>query len=319
MRKLALLLLPIFSVALFGSTAIDWGYTFDIQGHRGARGLKPENSLIGFQKAIEVGVTTIELDLAVTADRTVVVYHDRVLIPGRVRKNGDFISDLILIKDLTYEELLKFDIGSIENPQVWPRQLQLDNVTIPRLNDVLLLVKEHNEKSEEKVFLNIEIKASPLAPEDTVPVEEFVELVVDTVRKTEMDAWVSIQSFYWTVLRLVQDVAPEIPTVALVSSVNLSNSAWTDGLSALRFGFDMVRMAAEIGARVISPAEPFVSENLVERARAFGLQVIPWTVNAADRMIELIKLGVDGIITDYPDILVQVAEELGLLTRSSGQ
>lgn len=319
MKKMTLVLLLILTANLFGSTAIDWGYPFDIQGHRGARGLKPENSMIAFEKALDIGVTTIELDLAVTADRVVVVYHDRALIPSRVRKDGEFISEPILIKDLTYEDLVQYDIGSIKSADVWPRQLQLEDIRIPTLSDVLLLVKEHNEKSENDVFLNIEIKASPLAPDDTVPLEEFVDLVIETVREVSMEGWVSIQSFFWTALRKVRDVAPEIPTVALVSSSNLSNSAWTDGLSMIRFGFDIARMASEIGARILSPADTFVSQSLIERARAYGLQVIPWTINNADRMIELIELGVDGIITDYPDTLVQVLEEIGILPRNSGQ
>ncbi len=312
MKALALAIFMVFAMLLFGSTATDWGYSFDIQGHRGARGLKPENSMIGFQRAIELGVTTIELDLGVTADRVVVVYHDRALIPTRVRKDGEFISEPVLIKDLTYEELQEYDVGTIKMPEVWPMQLQLNDVRIPTLKDVLLLVREHNEQSDNKVFLNVEIKASPLAPEDTVPVEEFVALVIETVRKTTMDKWVSIQSFYWTALRMAKDIAPEIPTVALVSSTNFTDSAWTDGLSLIRFGFDIARMAAEIKARVISPAETFVSTSFIERARAYGLQVIPWTINEAERMIELIKLGVDGIITDYPDVLIDVLEKLGM-------
>ncbi|MGC9322943.1 MAG: glycerophosphodiester phosphodiesterase family protein [Kosmotogaceae bacterium] len=130
-------------VLLSISTALSANAEFDVQGHRGCRGLMPENTIAAFTYALKLPVDTIELDTVVTKDGVVVINHEAYLNPQRTRKDGQFILEKILIKDLTYEELKEFDIGRLSEPEVWPEQTQLDGQRVPSLEEVLSLVHEY--------------------------------------------------------------------------------------------------------------------------------------------------------------------------------
>lgn len=294
--------------------------TLDIQGHRGARGLAPENTLAAFAVALELGVTTLELDCAVTRDDVLVVSHDRALNPHLTRgPDGRWLEGRgPVIRALDYTELRRFDVGCIDPAsgyaRRWPRQQPADGARIPRLTEVFELVRA---RGNENVRFNIETKLSPLAPREAPPPEAFARLLIETVRNAGLARRVAIQSLDWRTLAVVQREAPEIETVYLTCvSQRPANvrpegiSPWTAGLVFRDHG-SVPRMVKAAGGHAWSPYQGDLTREAVEEAHALGLRVIPWTVNRTGDMRRLIGWGVDGLITDYPDRLLRVARDAG--------
>jgi len=293
-------------VLLSISTALSANAEFDVQGHRGCRGLMPENTIAAFTYALELRVDTIELDTVVTKDGVVVINHEAYLNPKRTRKDGQFIREKILIKDLTYEELNEFDIGRLSEPEEWPEQTQLDGQRVPSLEEVLSLVQEYNNSHEKSVRVNIEIKHFPDRPSDTIDLAEHVRKVLEILLEKGFEELATIQSFNWEALKISKELQPSVHTAALVSQTNLDKSIWTAGLRLRNFGFDIGRMLLSIGCSLISPSYSLMTDGWVESAHHSGLKIVPWTVNDPQEMKRLIDLGVDGIITDYPDRLIEL-------------
>jgi glycerophosphoryl diester phosphodiesterase len=285
---------------------------FDLQGHRGCRGLRPENTLEAFEHALEIGVTTLELDTGITKDRVPVVSHDRALNPQKTRINVTFITEEILIKDLTYEELSQYDVGVMRSDYDWPRQKEIPGAKIPRLEDVFILVKEYEELQDRKIMLNIETKISPSAPEETFSPEEFVDILLELIEEYEMEDRVIIQSFYWKTIMLVKEKNPSIKTAALLTSSRMFSTKWLNGLRFASFGFDVGKLVKASGADFFSPSFSDCSDKWIESAHDQGIPVIPWTINDKETMKDFIEKGVDGIITDYPDILKDLLDELNI-------
>lgn len=285
---------------------------FDLQGHRGCRGLRPENTLEAFEHALEIGVTTLELDTGITKDRVPVVSHDRTLNPQKTRINVTFITEEILIKDLTYEELSQYDVGVMRSDYDWPRQKEIPGAKIPRLEDVFILVKEYEELQDRKIMLNIETKISPSAPEETFSPEEFVDILLELIEEYEMEDRVIIQSFYWKTIMLVKEKNPSIKTAALLTSSRMFSTKWLNGLRFASFGFDVGKLVKASGADFFSPSFSDCSDKWIESAHDQGIPVIPWTINDKETMKDFIEKGVDGIITDYPDILKDLLDELNI-------
>ena len=285
----------------------------DIQGHRGARGLMPENTLPAFAKALEIGVTTLELDCAITRDGVVVVSHDPVLNPDITRgPDGQWLRESgPAIWSLTYPELQRYDVGRL-NPSRsyasrWPGQQPTDGTRIPRLADLFALVKS---SGNEAVRFNIETKISPLEPARTTAPEDFARRLVAAVRGAGMEKRTVIQSFDWRTLAVVQKEAPEIPTVYLTaesgSAANLNKSGdspWTAGIRYRDHG-SVPRMVKAAGGAIWSPNFSDLTRESVKEAHALGLKVVPWTVNQELDMRRLIDWGVDGIISDRPDLVL---------------
>jgi glycerophosphoryl diester phosphodiesterase len=293
----------------------------DIQGHRGARGLMPENTLPAFAKALEIGVTTLELDCAITKDGVVVVSHDPVLNPDIARgPDGQWLREPgPAIRSLTFDELRRYDVGRLNPSRAyagrWPEQRPVDGTRIPRLADLFALVAK---SGNETVRFNIETKISPLEPARTTGPEDFARRLVAAVRAHKMERRTVIQSFDWRTLKIVQQEAPEIPTVYLTaesgSAANLSKSGdspWTEGFRFRDHG-SVPRMVKAAGGAVWSPSFTDLSRQAVEEAHALGLKVVPWTVNQELDMRRLIDWGVDGIISDRPDLLRRVAGQAGI-------
>ncbi|MGC9383982.1 MAG: glycerophosphodiester phosphodiesterase [Kosmotogaceae bacterium] len=285
---------------------------FDLEGHRGCRGLRPENTMAAFEHALEIGVTTLEMDTVITADRVIVISHDRSLNPQKTRINGTFITEEILIKDLTYEELSQYDVGVMRSDYDWPRQKVIPGAKIPRLEDVFILVKEYEELHDRKIMLNIETKISPSAPEESYPPEEFVDMLLELIEEYEMEDRVIIQSFYWKTIMLAKEKNPSIKTAALLSSSTMLSTKWLNGLRFASFGFDVGKLVKASGADYFSPRYSDCSEVWIERSHEQGIPVIPWTINDKETMQRFIEKGVDGIITDYPDVLKNLLEELNI-------
>jgi len=296
----------------------------DIQGHRGARGLAPENTLAAFARALAIGVTTLEMDCAVTKDSVVVVSHDPYLNPDLVRgPDGRWLSARgSLIRELSYEELLSYDVGRV-NPasayaKRWPEQQAIEGARIPRLSDVFALVQKAGNNI---VRFNIETKTSPLAPDDSVAPERFADLLVTAVRAARMEDRAAIQSFDWRTLAVVQAQAPQIATVYLTTvsgfmdniQANQSASPWTAGHHVRHHGGSISRMVKSAGGAVWSPYDGDLTRAVLHEAQALGLKVVTWTVNEPAEMQRLIEWGVDGIISDRPDILRRVAAKMDML------
>src|SRR5690348_2638581 len=262
---------------------------FDLQGHRGARGLRPENTLPAFAKALEIGVDTLELDTNVTRDGVVVVMHDRRLNPDVARgPDGAWVSPPgPAIHQLTYAELSRYDVGRLKPgtayAKVFPDQVAVDGTAAPRLSDVFALVRREGDR---RVRFNIETKTSPKAPDESPPPEEFARRLVDEIRAAGMQRRSSIESFDWRTLAVVQRIAPEIPTVYL--------SYKMEGPVALK--------VKEAGGAIWSPFYKDVDEAKVREAHALGVAVVVWTVDDPADMKRWVEMGVDGLITDRPDI-----------------
>lgn len=290
---------------------------FDLQGHRGARGLAPENTLPGFARALSIGVSTLELDVGVTADGVVVITHDRRLNPD-ITRGGDgrwLSSSSFAVHELTYRELMRYDVGRIkpgsEYSNRFPSQRRLDRVRIPTLDALFDLVRHARNDS---VRFNIETKLSPLEPDDTLPPDPFARAVIAVVRANGMEKRTTIQSFDWRTLAVVQKEAPEIATSHLTVQQQAGDtilaghdeaSPWTAGIRFRDHG-SVPKMVKAAGGRTWSPYFGGLTAELVKEAKALGLAVLPWTVNERADMERLIDWGVDGIITDYPDRLREV-------------
>lgn len=310
-----------FSFLLMGIPTM--AQALDLQGHRGARGLLPENTLPAFAKALSIGVTTLEFDTGVAKDGVVVISHDPILNPDITRgRDGNWVSHGPAIKDLTFAELQAFDVGRIKpgsrTADRFPNQTPVDGTRIPSLAQLFELVAR---SGNETVRFNIETKINPLKPDDTVGPEDFAEALVSTIRQSGMVGRTAIQSFDWRTLQIVRKLEPQIETVYLtaqqqwmdsVKSQDGRPSAWTAGFNLDDADGNVAALIKRAGGDVWSPFYQDLDRTRVEDAQARGLKVIPWTSNDAGSMEDLIDMGVDGIITDYPDILRRVMEQRGL-------
>ena len=262
---------------------------FDLQGHRGARGAAPENTLPGFAAALTMGVTTLELDVGVTRDGVVVIHHDRRLNPDIARgPDGRWIEGPApLLHALDYEALLRYDVGRLrpgsDYAARFPEQAPADGARIPRLAELFALVRKSGNT---QVRFNIETKISPAAPAETPTPEAFARALVAEIRGAGMAARTTVQSFDWRTLHAVEREAPEIATVYLTGQ---------------RRGASQARAVHDAGGKIWSPNYEELDSAAMIEARALGLRVVPWTVNEPGFIERFLDLGVDGMITDYPE------------------
>lgn len=250
----------------------------EVHGHRGARAMRPENTLPAFEYAIAQGADVLELDLGVTKDDVVVVSHDPIVKPPIC--SGP--QPEARIRDLTLAQLREWDCGAIQNPQ-FAKQQTVKGTRMPTLEEVFALAPRG------KFRFNIETKITPMDPPGlTPPPAEFVRLVLAVIRKHKLESRVILQSFDFRTLHEMKKQAPEIELAALYSGPAKS----------------FVEIAKEAGAPVISPEHRLVTPEQVKAAQAAGLKVIPWTANTPADWDRLIAAGVDAIITDDPAGLI---------------
>lgn len=297
---------------------------FDLQAHRGARGLAPENTLPAFALALSLGVTTLELDTAITKDGVVVISHDSRLNPDLTRgPDGTWLTGPgPVIQSMTYTELMSYDVGRL-NPSTaygkrYPLQKPIDGTRIPKLEDLFGLV---DKSGNTQVRFNIETKIDPRAPELTLPPEQFSRAVVRAVTDAGMRKRVSIQSFDWRTLKGVQADAPEIPTIYLTAQQQWLNTidseaAWTAGLRVESYG-SIPRMIKAAGGATWSPYFGDIDVAKLAEARSLGLMVVVWTVNAPADISRMLELGVDGIISDRPDLVRTEMQKRGMALPAS--
>ncbi|MDF5752501.1 glycerophosphodiester phosphodiesterase family protein [Spongiactinospora sp. TRM90649] len=308
---------------------------FDLQAHRGGIGMTTEESLAGFAKALRLGVSTLELDTQVTKDEKVVVTHDRRVSSTKCRDTapvtpGDPTYPYVgkFIKDLTLAQIKTMDCGFQRLPG-FPEQEVISGLRMAELKDVLDLVRRNRAR---QVSLNIETKVEAGAPHETAPRELFVRRVFEEIQASGIEKQVTIQSFDWGALMEMHRLAPAWPLVALTNYDFLQvgrpgASPWLGGIDADDFGGDFVRAAASIpGVTALSPVYGFpqngkigdpgfrfyVDTTMVAAAHARGLKVIPWTCDDPATIEALIDMGIDGIITDYPNWVREIMAERGM-------
>jgi len=293
-------------------------HAFDLQGHRGTRGLAPENTLPAFLRATEIGVATLELDIGITKDGAVIVAHDRRLNPDITRDaNGDWIAAPgPRVRDLTLAELQRFDVGAIKPGTDYAKQFSsqaaLPGTKMPMLAEIAGLPGR----------FNIETKISPLAPDDTLDPESFARILIAEIRRLGIASRATIQSFDWRTLAVVAREAPEIARAYLTTERGANEtvfkgkgtSPWTR-IDAGQHGNSTPRVVKAAGGAIWSPFWRDVTPEIVAEAKALGLSVIPWTVNDPADMTRLIDMKIDGLITDYPDRAKALLDARGIAIR----
>lgn len=265
--------------------------TFSWQGHRGARGLLPENSVPAFLKALELGMNTLELDIAVSADAQIIVTHEPWLSAEICTdKQGNEMTEetgkKLRIYEMTAAAIANYDCGTKPHPR-FAEQKKL-RTHKPTLDEVAAAADAYARQHKLPLpHYNIEIKSQP--DYDTVltpPIADFVALTVKTVRELGIAERCNLQSFDLRALEEIHKQAPDIPVAYLVESATDTEAA----LSLLTFK-----------PEIYSPYYPLVNQKMRDLTRRRGIKIIPWTVNDVEVMKKLIALGVDGIITDYPN------------------
>lgn len=296
---------------------------FDLEGHRGARGLAPENTLAAFRRALAIGVTTLETDLAVTRDDVLVLSHDPLLNPDLVRApDGKWLAAKgPPIRTLAIAELVRYDVGRIDPGSRYaaqfPQQQPADGERFPTYVQLVALVRD----SGKPVRLNLETKIDPTRPDETVDAATFARLAVDAIREAGFMERTTLQSFDWRTLVEAKKRAPALRTACLsietanndtIKPIGDAPSPWTAGLDIRRYGGSVPKLALAAGCVIWSPFWRNATPERIAEAHALNLEVLPWTVNDPTDMARLIDAGVDGLITDYPDRLRDVMRAKGL-------
>ena len=280
----------------------------DLQGHRGARGLAPENTLAGFERALAEGVTTLELDTVMSADGSVVVHHDLRLNPDLTRDvQGRWLDGPgPALNSLTLADLQAYDVGRVRpgsaTAQAHPDQQPADGQRIPTLAAVFERVRALGRHD---VRFNIETKLSPREPTLSAEPGAFARALVAVIRAHGMEARVTVQSFDWRTLDAVRAQAPSIPTACLTVQSprfdNVSDGQWTAGRRLADHGGSVPALVKAAGCRVWSPQHQGLDADALRKARDLGLTVAVWTVNEPAAIEAMLDLGVDAIISDRPD------------------
>lgn len=293
----------------------------EIIGHRGAAGLAPENTLPSFARACALGVSGIELDVHLSADGVVVVHHDYALHPDIARDaSGAWVPDSArpLLRERTLAELRTYDVGRLrpgtDYAKRYPSQVPSDGARIPTLDDVITLFLAECAPPSRLV---VEIKTDPTRPTLSAVPEALADSTVARLRAHGVVARTQVIAFDWRPLQRVQQIAPEIPTSYLtVESKDFDSvergldgaSPWMAGVDVDTHGGSVPRAIRAAGGRNWSPNFRNVSAEALADAKAAGVRVFPWTVNAEGDMVRLLELGVDGITTDRPDLLRRVVQ-----------
>lgn len=269
---------------------------FDVEGHRGARGLAPENVLPSFLAAFEAGVTGVELDVRLTADGQVVVWHDPTLQADKCRSDEGLLG--ARVDELTLAQLQTVDVGSLTLP-AFPRQQAAPGARILTLAELLA---ECAEPAPE-VWWTIEVKVDPTDPRERATRRRLVEGVIQSIHDAGIEDRCFVHSFDWAVLDLSRELDPTLlrSALAVVGQTYREGSEWLGSLRWEDHGPDLAGAAAAAGAQVVAPHFVTCDRGFVDRAHELGLGVLPWTVNEPDDLRRMIGAGVDGLVTDYPD------------------
>ena len=291
-----------------------------IYGHRGARGDLPENTLFSFKYLFDNNINAYETDILISKDLIPVITHDFRLEPSFTKDSeGNWIEDEnIKIFDLTYEELLKFDVGSINKLSRYGRrfvnQKPLENQRIPKLSELLDL---SSKNKSENLLINLEIKSTPDEENLTPAPEDTVKLVVNEINKSNLKDKIIVSSFDWRTLTEIKNQYPEISRAYLtyqqvrgmkIKKTIYNRSPW---MSFLPFYEDheLPKIIKSQGGKAWHPYRKDITKKLVDISHQEDLPVNVWTVNEDYEMLKMIEYGVDGIMTDYPLRLKELCEK----------
>ena len=296
----------------------------EVQGHRGARGLWPENTLAGFEAALRIGVDVLELDVGLSRDGVVIVSHNPRLSPDLTRDaQGKWLSgEGPLIRHSSAEELRAYDVGRLRPGSRaaarFTEQVAVDGQRLPKLREVFELA---DRLGAAHVRFNIELKLRPAPADWFADPDTFARAVVGEVEAARMHDRVTIQAFDWRALVATRRVAPGLPLAALtVEQSWLDNlargqagaSAWTAGLDLDAYGGSVPRLVHALGAGIWSPYWREVTADSLAQAHGLGLTVSVWTVNKMADIEAMVDLGVDSIISDFPDRVRSVLAQRAL-------
>lgn len=290
-------------------------------GHRGARGLLPENALPGFTRAKELGLTGVEFDVGMTADGMPVVHHDPRLNPDIARNHqGDYVAPGdILIHNLTYQQLLTYDVGRLRAGSAYAARFSTqhpqDGTPIPTLDEVLAKCAG--------LDVLVEVKTSPDKPEDTASPRAMAQATVECLRAHHLLNQAVLYAFDWRVLDEAAILEPALRRCCLMEAATVQNpSAWFGKVDLTDFKPDqpgsLPRIVASTGAKVWAPDHKMLTKPDVELAHDLGLTIIPWTVNEPDDILSMLDLGVDGLISDWPDRVLAHLSARGLAPAAPG-
>ena len=295
---------------------------FELRGYRGARGLAPENTLAGIDQALAVGVTTLALDVVVTADDVLVAYAEPLLVPEITRDpSGTYVEERLPVRGLTLEELQRFDVGRIrpgtEYARAYAEQITRDRARIPTLQaafDRVVELEAHH------VRFALDIRIRPDRPDLAPEPKDLAALVAALVRENGLEERVVVESYDWRLLDALAEIAPEIARGCRTAEIAFDTlragepgpSAWLNGRDIDDFGGSAARAAADAGCVVWAPDHRDLDAEALEEARAHGLKVVPGLVNETAEMRRLLGLGVDGLTTDFPNRLRALLVERGL-------
>ncbi len=275
-------------------TGGDVGSEFDKQGHRGCRGLMPENTFPAMRHALGLGVTTLEMDIVISKDKKVVVSHEPFMgYEITTKPNGEYVTAAeeksLNIYKMNYEEVKKYDVGMKPHPR-FPLQEKM-KVYKPLLGDLLDSIANYMMMSRRPFpFFNIETKCLPASDNIYHPKpDEFVELLMSVIKEKGIEERVIIQSFDFRTLIYLHEKYPAIKTAALVEPTDKRT-------------LDEILKELGFTPTIFSPEYHLVNENLLKKYHQRNIKVIPWTVNDKATIDKLKGLGVDGIITDYPNL-----------------
>ncbi len=282
----------------------------ELHGHRGARGLAPENTWVAFERALAEGMNVMELDTVVTKDLQLVVHHDTEVNPELCRYDTGSRPQRQPIRQVTLAELKKLDCGSDKNPK-FPEQKLSPGERLISLDEFFVKFKEAEKKNPalKTILFNIETKFPGDTQASAQELEEFASLMVAAIERAGMAERATVQSFVVEVLPLVKQKNPNIRTSALFAPTKWQGLRMYLGLGG-GVRADILAKAAAVKADVISPYWLYCNTDFIARAHAQNMLVIPWTVNEETKMRELLQNGVDGIITDYPNRLTKVMREI---------
>jgi glycerophosphoryl diester phosphodiesterase len=288
----------------------------ELHGHRGARGLAPENTIPGFREAIRLGVEWLEIDVGLSRDYEVIIHHDHAINPDIARRNDKWIEKPIPLTALFLDEIKSLDVGRLKPDTLYARrysrQHAIDGTRIPTLNEMLAMPEI---AANPHIGLNIEIKTSPL---HEAPTPEIISRkIIDIIDANNARPRCRLQSFDWRNLLILRALAPDIELSFLTlqrgelanipSSVD-EQSPWLGGIALKDFNGSVALAIKHCGGTIWAPHFEDVTSQDIQSAHAIGLKVVTWTVNAAEEIRRLLAIDIDGIITDYPDIARRVID-----------
>ena len=284
-----------------------------IYGHRGARGVLPENTLESFKYLFENNIYAYETDILISKDFIPVITHDFRLDPSYTKDiNDNWIEDEnIKIIDLTYDQILQFDVGKLNKLSKYGRkfinQKSLQNQKIPKLSELLKLTSDN---IVEDLLINLEIKSTPIEKNLTPEPDEMVKIIIDEVSRSNLEDRIIYSSFDWRVLREIKERDSKIPRAYLTSGARgkiYDKSPWLD-FTPLHNGVELPELIKALGGSAWHPNYKDVNKEIVQISHDKGLPVNVWTVNRESDMLRMIDYGVDGIMTDYPLKLKEICK-----------